>query len=109
MVRVFLNGYTRLDFPAKDDPNRQIKGYNLFICSFSQKEGSFGVFPVDNGGKRFISDAAALDMGMSKKFLDENLYDFINIDIDVNGKIVGCAALTDEERSAPDYPFAARG
>ena len=48
-------------------------------------------------------------MGLSKKFLDENLYDFINVDIDVNGKIAGVAALTDEERSAPDYPFAARG
>lgn len=107
MIRVFLSGYRRLDFPAKDDPNRQIKGYSMFICT--PKDDGFGVFPVDDGGKRFVSDAAALNMGLSKKFLDENLYDFINVDIDVNGKIAGIAALTDEERSAPDYPFAARG
>lgn len=103
MIRVFLSGYRRLDFPAKDDPSRQIKGYSIFICT--PKDDGFGVFPVDDGGKRFISDAAALNMGLSKKFLDEHLYDFINVDIDVNGKIAGIEALSDEEKKADDYPF----
>ena len=33
MSKVFLSGYKPLDFPAKDDPNRRIKGYNLFLCT----------------------------------------------------------------------------
>ena len=44
-------------------------------------------------------------MGMSKQFLDDNLYDFINLEIDFNGKIIGCSAFTDEEKKADDYPF----
>ena len=103
MSKVFLSGYKPLDFPAKDDPNRRIKGYNLFLCT--QAKDTIGVVPVSDGGKRFISDAAALDMGMSKQFLDDNLYDFINLEIDFNGKIIGCPAFTDEEKKADDYPF----
>lgn len=104
MAMVFLSGYRPLDFHPQDDPTRTIKGFNLFLCMHARD--TVGVVPVSDGGKRFIGEKACSEVGITQKFLDDNLYDFINLDIDFNGKIVGCAALTEEEKkNNPDYPF----
>lgn len=103
MSKVLLTGYRELDFTPKDDPNKRIRGFNVFLCV--KDNDSVGFVPVDNGGKRFIGEQACQSLGITKKFLDENLLDVINMDVDFNGKIISCSALTDEQRSDPDYPF----
>lgn len=103
MAMVFLMGYRPLDFHPQDDPTKTIKGFNLFL-GVSARD-TLGVVPVSDGGKRFIGERLAQDIGVTKKFLDDNLYDFINLDIDFNGKIIDCAALTDDQKNSAEYPF----
>lgn len=108
MQMVLLTGYRYCDFSPKDDPNKRIKGYSVYLCTKTgdEKDGVYGVMPISDGGKRFINADLCDRLGITSKFLSDNLYDFIGVDFDINGKFTEFRALTaDEKRNNPDYPF----
>lgn len=107
MAMVFLMGYKWLDFPPKDDPNKRIKGFSIFLGI--QERDTYGVVPVGDGGKRFVNETLAQRLGLNSKFFEDNLYDFINVDINFDGKVVGVSALTEEQKQSPYYPFSTAG
>lgn len=108
MQMVLLTGYRYLDFSPKDDPDKKIKGYSVYLCAKTgeEKDGVYGVMPISDGGKRFLSASLCEKLGIDGKFLSENLYDFVGVDFDINGKFTSFCALTDDEKKQnSDYPF----
>lgn len=94
MAKVLLTGYRELDFAPHDDPNRHIKGFNVFLCS--PHKDIKGFVPVSEGGKRFLGEQLCNNLGITKKFLDDNLLSLLEMDVDFNGKIISCAACKSE-------------
>lgn len=84
-MKVFLTGYEYMDFPARDDPSKQIQGYNLYLAV--ENDRVIGFVPVGDGGKRFITVSAADKFGVDKKFFDEHLLSLIDIDTNFDGRI----------------------
>lgn len=103
MAMVFLMGYKWLDFPPKDDPNKRIKGFSIFLGI--PDRDTIGVVPVGDGGKRFINETLVQRLGLNSNFFEDNLFDFINVDINFDGKVAGVSALTEEQRQSSEYPF----
>lgn len=96
-MRVLLTGWQRLDFEPKDRPGERIKGYNLFMCAKASNHNVVGFVPLDNGGKRFITDNSASKLGITEKFLDENCVGFIEVSADLNGKLSSIEPIPDDE------------
>lgn len=108
MQLVLLTGFKRLDFSPKDEPDKRIKGYNVFLCAKTgeEKDGVYGVMPISDGGKRFLGDALCEKLGVDRTLLTQNLYDFFAVEFDINGKFTSFRALTEEEKKKmDDYPF----
>lgn len=108
MTLVLLTGFRYIDFSPRDDPNKRIRGYNVYLCAPGGRaeDGYLGVMPISDGGKRFISEALCVKLNLTRKTLDDCLYDFIVVNFDINGKFTEFRPLTKEEKqNNPDYPF----
>lgn len=84
-MKVLLTGWQYMDFPARDDPNKKIQGYNLYLAI--EKEHVNGFIPVSDEGKRFISLTSANKLGVSQSFLAQHELNLLDVDVDFNGKI----------------------
>lgn len=112
MTLVLLTGYHYMDFSPKDEPDKRIKGFNVYLCApaGNAENGWAGVVPVSDGGKRFIGESACKYLGITREMLNDCLYDFIGVNFDINGKFTEFRPLTaDEKRNNPDYPFDSNG
>lgn len=85
-MKIFLMGYRKLDFADKEDPNRRITGFNLYLAH--EEKDVVGVIPVSKEGKRFLTAVLAKQLGITEQWLDSRIDSFIDIDINFDGKIV---------------------
>lgn len=97
-MKIFLMGYHFMDFPDSKDPNRRIQGYNLFLAQ--EAKDVVGVKPVSNEGKRFLTAVKAKQLGINDDWLDDHIDDFINIEIDFDGKIIDISDHSSDKSTA---------
>ena len=97
-MKIFLLGYRKLDFEDKENPERRITGYSLFLAQEAQ--GVVGVLPVSKEGKRFLNAATAKRIGITDQWLDDHIDDFIDISTDFDGKIIDISEYNDQKSEA---------
>ena len=97
-MKIFLMGYRKLDFADKQQPDRRVQGFSLFLGQ--EADDVVGVLPVSDGGKRFINAAKASKLGITEKWLSDRIGDFIYVDTDFDGKIVDISDYNDKKSEA---------
>lgn len=97
-MKIYFLGYHYMDFPDRQDPTRRVQGYNLYFAQESSEV--VGVIPVSNGGKRFLSAAKAGQLGITQTWLNGRLGDFVNVEIDFDGKIVSISDCSENKSAA---------
>lgn len=97
-MKIFLLGYRKLDFPDKNDPDRRVTGYSLFLAR--EADDVFGVLPLSKEGKRFLNAATAKKIGITDQWLADHIDDFIDVSTDFDGKIVDISEYNDKKSEA---------
>lgn len=97
-MKIFLMGYRSVDFEDKQQPGRRVQGFSLYLGQ--EANGVTGVIPVSDGGKRFINADRCSKIGLTENWLKDRIGDFINVDIDFDGKVVLISDLDDDKSEA---------
>lgn len=97
-MKIFLMGYRKLDFADKNQPDRRVKGFSLYLGQ--EADGVVGVLPVSDGGKRFINSDQCSKLGVTEKWLNDRIGDFIDVDINFDGKIVYISDFAENKSAA---------